>query len=135
MLSAALAPLISDCLLHQIDEDFLAAYQASYGVAQPETTPTDHTQITAAMETRSESINTALKEAKNSEKKVHVRVYSTVCTVHVHDHVQDLIMYINPGWLPVFHSSPKPFFMYNITSLRVVFSGSLEEDPASHALL
>ena len=72
MLSAALAPLISDCLLHQIDEDFLAAYQASYGVAQPETTPTDHTQITATMETRSESITTALKEAKNSDKKVHI---------------------------------------------------------------
>ena len=84
MLSAALAPLISDCLLHQIDEDFLAAYQASYGVAQPETTPTDHTQITATMETRSESISTALKEAKNSDKKVRVRVYSTVCSVHVH---------------------------------------------------
>ena len=73
MLSAALAPLISDCLLHQIDEDFLAAYQASYGVAQPETTPTDHTQITATMETRSES-DTALEEAKNSDKKVHITV-------------------------------------------------------------
>ena len=29
----------------QIDDDFLAAYQASYGVAQPETTPTDPTQL------------------------------------------------------------------------------------------
>lgn len=35
----------------QIDDNFLAAYQASYGVPQPETTPTDPTHSTPVIPT------------------------------------------------------------------------------------
>ena len=38
----------------QIDDNFLAAYHANYGVPQPETTPTDHAQSTPVVTTQEE---------------------------------------------------------------------------------
>ena len=66
-------------VLHQRDEDFLAAYQASYGVSQPETTPTDNTQNTCSDHRTKYEYSTEM-ETKNNNTKVHVHVH-----VYVHE--------------------------------------------------